>query len=119
MADDRRQFRSSDELANAVFGSSPLTVEQQRQREAEHARAQALPPPPQEVRPPGWLPPGYVTTNTDALAFRNGFKMPRRRTSRRGSRRRWRKWWAMREGGGDVPPPNPHPSFGAIVDQRE
>ena len=73
---DRRQFRSSDELANAIFGSVPLTAEQQRQREAEHARAQALPPPPQEVRPPGWLPPGTVTTNTDALAFRNGFKMP-------------------------------------------
>jgi hypothetical protein len=28
------------------------------------------------VRPPGWLPPGYVTTNTDSLAFRNGFALP-------------------------------------------
>ena len=76
MADDRRQFRSSDDLANAIFGSVPLTVEQQRQREASHRAAQELPPPPQEVRPPGWMPPGVMTTNTDALAFRNGFKMP-------------------------------------------
>ena len=76
MTEDRRQFRSSEELANAIFGSVPLTVEQQRQREAEHKAAQELPPPPREVRPPGWLPPGVMTTNTDALAFRNGFKMP-------------------------------------------
>jgi hypothetical protein len=76
MTTDTRRFRSTDELMNAVFGSVPLTDEQRRLREAEHRAAQELPPPPQEVRPPGWLPPGYVTTNTDSLAFRNGFALP-------------------------------------------
>jgi hypothetical protein len=76
MTTDTRRFRSTDELMNAVFGSVPLTDEQRRLREAEHRAAQELPPAPQEVRPPGWLPPGYVTTNTDSLAFRNGFALP-------------------------------------------
>ena len=74
--DDPRRFKSTDELMNAVFGSVPLSDEERRQREASHKAAQVLPPPPQEVRPPGWLPRGVMTTNTDALAFRNGFKMP-------------------------------------------
>ena len=76
MVEDNRRFRSTDELMNAVFGSVPLSDEQRKLREAEHAAAQVLPPPPQEVRPPGWLPPGVMTTNTDVLAFRNSFKMP-------------------------------------------
>jgi hypothetical protein len=76
MTSDPRRFRSTDELMNAVFGSVPLSDSERKLREAEHAAAQVLPPPPQEVRPPGWLPRGMVTTNTDALAFRNGFKMP-------------------------------------------
>ena len=73
MTEDRRQFRSSDDLANAIFGSVPLTVEQQRQREASHKAAQVLPPPPaEEPKPPGWIPPGTVTNNTAGMcAFRD------------------------------------------------
>jgi hypothetical protein len=72
MTEDRRQFRSSDDLANAIFGSVPLTAEQQRQREAAHVKAQELPPPPkEEPKPPGWLPPGTITNNTVSFAFRD------------------------------------------------
>ena len=76
MVDDPRRFRSTDELMNAVFGSIPLSDEERRLREAAHAKAQELPPPPHEPKPPGWMPPGVMTTNTDSLAFRNGFAMP-------------------------------------------
>jgi hypothetical protein len=76
MTEDTRRFKSSEELANAVFGSALPTAEQQRQREAEHKVAQAPPPATDEPKREGWMPPGTVTTNTDALAFRNGFKMP-------------------------------------------
>jgi hypothetical protein len=72
MTSDTRRYLSSDELANAVFGSSVPSVEQRKLREEQHAAAQALPPPPQEVRREGWLPPGTVTSNTAGeFAFRN------------------------------------------------
>jgi hypothetical protein len=58
---------------NAVFGSVPLTDEQRRLREAEHARAQVLPPPPApEPKRPGYTPPGYRSDATASeFAFRD------------------------------------------------
>ena len=84
MTDDARRFKSTDELMNAVFGSVPLSDEERKLREAAHAAAQVLPPPPNEPKPPGWLPPGVMTTNTDALAFRNGFALPEEKDIARG-----------------------------------
>jgi hypothetical protein len=49
MTSDPRRFRSSDELANAVFGSAVPTVEQRKLREEQHARAQV--PAPVEPEP--------------------------------------------------------------------
>jgi hypothetical protein len=72
MVEDPRRIRSSEELANAVFGSALPTAEQQRQREEQHKAAQVPPPATEEVRRPGWLPPGYCTSNTEGeFAFRN------------------------------------------------
>ena len=84
MTDDTRRFKSTDELMNAVFGSVPLSDEQRRQREAEHAAAQVVTTTAPEPKPPGYLPRGVMTTNTDALAFRNGFAMPEEKDIARG-----------------------------------
>lgn len=68
---DTRRFRSSEELANAVFGSVPLSDEQRRQKEAEHKAAQVpKPPAPEPPKPKGWTPPGYRSDATANLAFR-------------------------------------------------
>jgi hypothetical protein len=73
MAEDRRQFQSSEMLANAIFGSSPLTVEQRQRIEAEHKAAQVLPPAaPEPEKRKGWTPPGFRTDATASeFAFRN------------------------------------------------
>jgi hypothetical protein len=77
MVEDTRRFKSTDEMMNAVFGSIPLSDEQRRQREADHARAQVRPPPaPEPPKRPGWTPKGYVSSATDALAFRNNMAPP-------------------------------------------
>jgi hypothetical protein len=72
MADTRR-FQSSEEMANSVFGSAVPSVSERQRLEAEHARAQELPPPPPEPpKRPGWTPPGVVTSNTAGeFAFRD------------------------------------------------
>jgi hypothetical protein len=76
MVEDNRRFRSSAELANAMFGSAFPTEAERKLREEQHKAAQVPKVEEPEVRPEGWLPPGVMTTNTDALAFRNGFRMP-------------------------------------------
>jgi hypothetical protein len=73
MTSDTRRFQSSDELANFTFGSAVPTAEQRKAIEAEHARAQVLPPAaPEPPKRPGWTPPGYRTDATASeFAFRN------------------------------------------------
>jgi hypothetical protein len=75
MTEDTRRFRSSEELANAVFGSAIPTPEQRRLREAEDRAAQPEPVP-DEPKREGWTLPGTVTTNTAELAFRSCVEMP-------------------------------------------
>jgi hypothetical protein len=65
MAEDTRRFRSSEELANAVFGSVPQSDEQRRMSEEAHRAAQVPPPVVPEVKPKGWHGPrGTVTSAT-------------------------------------------------------
>jgi hypothetical protein len=73
MTSDTRRFQSSEELANSVFGSAVPTLEERRLREAEHAKAQELPPPaPEPPKRVGWLPKGYRTDATASeFAFRD------------------------------------------------
>jgi hypothetical protein len=61
---DTRRFKSSEELANAIFGSVPQTDEARLAAEEAHRAAQLPPPVVPEVRPPGWTPRGTVTGAT-------------------------------------------------------
>ena len=83
MTDDTETFQATHELMNAVFGSVPLSDEERKLREAAHAAAQVLPPPPNEPKPPRGLL-GRRPPNTDALAFRNGFALPEEKDIARG-----------------------------------
>jgi hypothetical protein len=61
---DNRRFKSSEELANAIFGSVPQSDEQRLAAEEAHRRAQVPPPVVPEVKPKGWTPRGSVTSAT-------------------------------------------------------
>jgi hypothetical protein len=61
---DTRRFKSSEELANAIFGSVPQTDAERRAAEEAHRRAQVPPPVEPTAHPPGWQPRGSVTSAT-------------------------------------------------------
>jgi hypothetical protein len=61
---DTRRFKSSEEMANAIFGSVPQSDEARLAAEAAHRAAQVPPPVVPEVKPKGWQPRGSVTSAT-------------------------------------------------------
>jgi hypothetical protein len=62
--EDTRRFKSTEELANAIFGSVPQTDAERRASEAAHRAAQLPPPVVPTAHPPGWQPRGTVTSAT-------------------------------------------------------